>query len=535
MTTDACAPHAVQARPSHHLSDALVDLTDLSELYGARAAGRATVPVHDRSSVERAVRREVARVLLEHQLPVLVAELVAAATDDLALEPPTDLEAMASAELRVVEAVERCKAVLDGVALESLARLESDIEAGEQARFAALGRARPPGWVDPAELTVLEVATATGLGQHEVGARLDLATTRSPGAAELRARLSRGEVSLYRACTVEHEIRQLPAEAGPDIVEAALRSKDDAPPSPTLFRQRLTRACLAADREAAARRRAARRRRGAHARIDADGLGVLTVTNDADKIIAAMERVDVLARGARQAGDSRSLDELRADIISDALIFGETDLSPRGPVDAGRTKAGRRPPAQVTIVVPLSTALGLTDAPCEIPGYGWVTAEHARQVILNPDSAWRRLIVDATTGTALKLETQAYRPTAEMRAHVEAVDGSCRGPGCTVPAARCDLDHDIPWPHGPTTCTNLTGKHRLHHNVRTHGQWQAERDPLDHTVRWRTAAGRRYTSRPHDWLEALRDGPPPETPRREHSPHEHPPHEHSPDSDGPPF
>jgi hypothetical protein len=129
-------------------------------------------------------------------------------------------------------------------------------------------------------------------------------------------------------------------------------------------------------------------------------------------------------------------------------------------------------------------------------------------MMIGPDSTWRRLLVDSETGAALRLETRAYRPTAEMRAHVEAVDGTCRGPGCTVPAAHCDLDHDVPWPHGPTAATNLTAKHRLHHNVRTHGHWQAERDPDDHTVHWRTAAGRRYTSRPHDWLEALRGSPP---------------------------
>ena len=504
-----------------HDADGIAELADLSELYRVRAARRVPVPVHDRSLVERAVRREVAQSLLAHQLPALVAELVTAATDDLRPERPTDTEALADAELRVIEAVERCKAVLDGVALEALARLEAHMEAGEQARFAELGAPRPPGWVDAAALTVLEVSTATGLGQQEVGARLELATTRTPGATELRARLCRGEVSLYRACTVASEIRPLPPEAGPGIVESTLRPKDDAPPSPTLFRQRLTRACLAADRDAARERRRARRRRGAHARIDADGLGVLTLVNDADKIVAVMERADALARAARQAGDPRSLDALRADAITDAVIFGQVDLAPRQAgvsdsdlAEAGWTQVGRRPPAHVTVIVPLAVAAGQADAPCEIPGHGWVTAEHARQIMLNPESTWGRLLVDASTGSALRLETEAYRPTAEIRAFVEAVDGTCRGPGCTVPAARCDLDHDIPWPHGPTVPTNLTSKHRQHHNLRTHGHWRAERDPDDHAVHWRTAAGRRYTTRPKDWLEQLRDTPP-STRRRE--------------------
>ena len=144
-----------------------------------------------------------------------------------------------------------------------------------------------------------------------------------------------------------------------------------------------------------------------------------------------------------------------------------------------------------------------------MPGHGWVAADHAREIILNSGSTWHRLAVDAETGRAISLETSSYRPTAAMRAHVEAVDGTCRGPGCTVPASRCDLDHDIPWPHGPTDVSNLTSKHRAHHNAHTHGHWRVGRDDAD-TVRWRTKAGRSYETRPKDWMEGLRRSRDPE-------------------------
>jgi hypothetical protein len=487
------------------------------------------------------MRKELAVQLLSHEVPALIGELLEAAADDLTpvLERSrlSTLEREADGDLRVIEAVERCKAVLDAVGLEALGRLRSDIEASEQARFAELALPRPPGWVSPDDLASMEVCTATGLGSQEVHSRLQLAAARTPGAAELRSRLRQGKVSLYRVATIQAEIAALPAECGPGVVEAVLRPKDGAPPSPTLFRQRLTRACLAADRAAAERRRAARRRRGAHARIDHNGLGLLTLVNDADKVIAAMERVDAIARTARQAGDSRDLDSLRADIITDTLMFGwpgtddrshrpsspsglgpstgsthsrgqgQPDPSPGtgGPTDhEWYARIGRRPAATVTLILPLTTALGLTDAPCELVGHGWVAADHARQIMLNDESTWRGLTVDAETGTALHLGTRAYRPTAAMRAHVEAVDGTCRGPGCTVPAARCDLDHDIPWPHGPTDVSNLTSKHRPHHNVHTHGHWQVRRD-AEGRVHWRTNAGRTYVTHPKDWLEAVRD------------------------------
>ena len=506
-------------------ADAVADLDHLAGLYRSRASSRVPLRQRDLSLLERTLRKQVAESLLAHVVPALLSELLEAVADDLSPAQPdearSDLETLADADLRVVESVERCKSLLDAIGLESLAQLRSTIESSELARFADLGRPRPPGWVDADELTAMEVSTATGIGTHEVRARLDLATAGTSGAADLRRRLQRGAVTLYRACTIQSEIAALPPECGPGIVEAALRSKDDAPPSPTLLRQRLTRACLAADREAVARRRAARWRRNAHARIDREGLGVLTVVNDADKIVAAMERADAVARAARAQGDARDLGSLRADVITDILIFGwpeSTGTGPSGsdaPAPAGdvcrtgsewSTRLGRRPAGVVTIVVPFTTAVGLTDAPCEIPGHGWVTAEHARQIMINDGSTWRRLVVDADTGAALHLETRAYQPTPAMRAHVEAVDGTCRAPGCTVPAARCDLDHDTPWPHGPTEVTNLTNKHRPHHNLHTHGHWLVRRE--GDQVRWRTKAGRLYDTHPKDWLDGVRDAPP---------------------------
>lgn len=558
MTTDHPLRHSGVGGTSSspvHVADAVLDVKDLVDLYRVRDAARVPVSQRDLTVAERVVRTGVAQHVLAQRLPRLVAELLEAAGDDLRAEPATDLEARANADLSVFEAVEHCKAVLDAVGLEALARLHGDIESSELSRFADLGRALPQGWLDPAELTAMEVTTATGLGSHDIHSRLGLATARTATAAELRSRLRSGAVSLHRACTIHAETRTLPDDAGLEIIDAVLREKDGAPPSPSLFRQRLSRACLAADREAGERRREARRRRrGAYALIEPDGLGSLHVTNDADKIVAAMERVDAIARAARQGGDSRDLDTLRADVITDILMFGwpstselppaaddhavppsegcvgtETGMDSETPQTrdgrdarsrcAGRTagrfnqprlledwftRLGQRPAASVRIIVPFTTAVGATDAPCEIPGYGWVVADHAREIMLNSGSTWHRLAVDADTGAALSLETKAYRPTAAMRAHVEAVDGTCRGPGCTVPASRCDLDHDIPWPHGPTHVSNVTSKHRPHHNAHTHGHWRVGRDSSG-LVRWRTKAGRTYETRPRDWLEGLRE------------------------------
>ena len=209
----------------------MLDVKDLVDLYRVRDAARVPVSQRDLTVAERVVRTGVAQHVLAQRLPRLVAELLEAAGDDLRAEPATAHEARAHAALSVFEAVAHCKAVLDAVGLEALARLHGDIESSEHVRFADLGRAVPPGWLDPAELTAMEVTTATGLGSHDIHSRLGLATARTATAAELRSRLRSGAVSLHRACTIHAETRTLPDDAGLEIIDAVLREKDGAPPS----------------------------------------------------------------------------------------------------------------------------------------------------------------------------------------------------------------------------------------------------------------------------------------------------------------
>ncbi|MFD1056809.1 hypothetical protein ACFQ2V_21085, partial [Terrabacter terrigena] len=71
-----------------------------------------------------------------------------------------------------------------------------------------------------------------------------------------------------------------------------------------------------------------------------------------------------------------------------------------------------------------------------------------------------------------------------------------------VPATRCDLDHETPWPVGETSVTNVSAKHRLHHNLKTHHIWTSTQIP-DHGLQWTTLTGRTYTTYPKNWREGL--------------------------------
>src|SRR4051812_19394938 len=89
-----------------HVSDAVLEVGDLVDLYRRRDATRDPVRQQDLTLVERAVRTEVANHLLVQRMPRLVAELLDAAADDVSADTATDIETAANADLRVFEAVE---------------------------------------------------------------------------------------------------------------------------------------------------------------------------------------------------------------------------------------------------------------------------------------------------------------------------------------------------------------------------------------------------------------------------------------------
>lgn len=109
-----------------------------------------------------------------------------------------------------------------------------------------------------------------------------------------------------------------------------------------------------------------------------------------------------------------------------------------------------------------------------------------------------------------------YRPSAEVAQFVRMRDLHCRAPGCNVPADRCDIDHTVPYPFGPTHPSNLKCLCRKNHLMKTFGGWDDVQLP-DGTVIWTSPSGRRYTTTPGSrvffpaWDTTTADLPPPTT------------------------
>src|SRR5699024_6588999 len=94
-----------------------------------------------------------------------------------------------------------------------------------------------------------------------------------------------------------------------------------------------------------------------------------------------------------------------------------------------------------------------------------------------------------------------YRPGAALARTVRLRDGTCRHPGCTVPADYCDLDHLVPFDHsdpatgGHTEECNLGCFCRRHHRFKHSSGWRYTTDP-DGTLHVTTPEGHHISTHP---------------------------------------
>jgi Domain of unknown function (DUF222) len=329
------------------------------------------------------------------------------------------------------------------------------------------------------EFTADEIAPLLRITRNTAHARLELAVQLTTRLSGTLAALDRGEIDLYKA-RILTELTTVLDDQHAAAVEAQVLPRA-AEQTPGQLRAAARRAVLRIDPHGAEQRRQHRVRDRAVV-LDAgeDGTAVLTAVNlDAADAVAAYQRLDAYAR-TMSPTDERTMDQRRADALID-LILG------RGGAPSAI------PAAQVQVTVAASTLLGLDDHPGELAGYGPITAQAARQ--LAADGTWRRILTDPVSGTVLDVGRSTYRPPKALADHVRTRDRTCRFPGCRHPARRCDLDHGIPYPKGPTSACNLCCLCRHHHRLKHHGAWTVEHGDHDALV-WTSPTGRRYTTTP---------------------------------------
>ena len=90
-----------------------------------------------------------------------------------------------------------------------------------------------------------------------------------------------------------------------------------------------------------------------------------------------------------------------------------------------------------------------------------------------PPGGWTRALLEAAVAARLDslapLSCATYDATVAITEYVRARNPRCTGHDCPRSASRCDLDHDTPWPRGPTEVANLAPRCRRQHEHKTRG------------------------------------------------------------------
>ena len=101
------------------------------------------------------------------------------------------------------------------------------------------------------------------------------------------------------------------------------------------------------------------------------------------------------------------------------------------------------------------------------------------------------LYTDHLTGSHGR-QSAGYVPPKSLRHLIEVRHRTCDYPGCRRPAARCDLDHTVPYGQGGRTCEcNLGPRCRRHHRAKQAPGWHVDQPEPGRTT-WRLPSGRIY-------------------------------------------
>lgn len=237
-----------------------------------------------------------------------------------------------------------------------------------------------------------------------------------------------------------------------------------------------------------------------------DGMAWLLTLMPAVEAQAAFGRATAIAKVlAAVVGEERTVDQLRADVIGDLLIEGDTT---RHPAEARGIRA------TVAVTVPalslLADALGEGAEPPVVEGVGPIPLDRARELCGDAEG-WMRILTHPESGIVLSVGRLQYRPPPALRKLVAWRADRCMAPGCGIPASRCQIDHTVAWEHGGTTSlANLAPLCVGHHTVKHHGGWSVRQIPASGgALEWTSPAGRVYVVRPERRVPVFRPDPAP--------------------------
>lgn len=388
------------------------------------------------------------------------------------------------------------------------------------------------------EFVAGEVACALHVSPATGSARLNtaLAVVAQP---RLLAALDLGELDVPHVLAVLNEIEHLDAPHAAQVLLAVLGDPDPlvrarVELTPGELRAATRRAIHTTDpAQAQDRHERAKKTAGVRGRPGVDGMAQVVIDCTAVQMATAMQAI----RGRAEAmtfGDDLTAGQRQVAAFLHALGCERTQVQAvlECPVErAVDTHAlGRAPVWTVDVRMPVAVALGLSDHPALLAGYGPIAAAEARALL--PDADLVRACVDSRTGEVLAVDppvraktwrpavgdaaaalratlvematsggavpdltADGYVPGAALGRLVDLRDVTCTFPGSATSTRRTDRDHRLPWPLGRTDEQNLQNAVRRWHRAK-HAGWRTRLLP-DGTVEWTSpTTGHRYARRP---------------------------------------
>lgn len=347
------------------------------------------------------------------------------------------------------------------------------------------------------EFAGLEVAALLHISDGAARSRLRFARTLTERLPETFAALRQGFIEEYKAKLIADAVEPLSDEHA-SAVETRVLGKAGQQTQAQL-RNTLAKVVLAVDPEGAERRRHEKLRdRRVESKPTEPGMAMLTVHDSADRVAAMHGVITARARALKAAGgETRTLRQLEADIAHDLIL--------------GTQQPGGRV-IEVHLTLPATTAAGADDQPGDVDGLP-VTAQAARE-LLREASSWRWVRTDPATGAVRDLTYPRYTPPAALSAYLQVRDDTCRFPGCTRRARRCDIDHRVPWPRGATSTANCICLCRQHHRAKHEGGWTVRPIAPD-WYEWESPAGFTHATGPEPAATPRPPAPDPDPHRSE--------------------
>jgi hypothetical protein len=336
------------------------------------------------------------------------------------------------------------------------------------------------------EFAITEFATAVGLsstgGRRFIGAALET-RHRLP---LLWARVMAGEVQVWKARRVTEHTIPLPPHAAAEV-DAKI-----APIAHTCsfaeIERAATKAAAEADNEQGEEDHACT---GPYLRIGLEDAelnhGHVPVEGllDLQDALALEAAIKAKAHALLEEHPVLDLDERRAKALG---LLADTGLTGDGAGDGGDGAGGR----ELVIYAHHDTrdTHGIVGVEGVSSTGSTITVEQLAEWCHHANT---RVSIRPVLDLTENLSTGSYAPTPRLREQVILTCPTCVFPGCGKTARGCDLDHITPWHRGGTTDSwNLAPLCRLHHRLKTHGNWTYTRLTLT-TFVWTSPMGRVYT------------------------------------------